>query len=82
MNRGLFAKSLEWVMRTAAGNDFSAMMFNLAGLAQLKRLYTGLNYNNYTIIMLDSSTEFQLSIVFQNWDRKCCTPVPTYRVLF
>ncbi|MEK6552627.1 MAG: hypothetical protein AABZ54_04165, partial [Bacteroidota bacterium] len=34
---------------TAAGNDFSAMMFNPAGLALIKKaeLYTGLNYNNY-----------------------------------
>lgn len=34
---------------TAAGNDFSAMMFNPAGLALIKKagLYTGFNYNNY-----------------------------------
>jgi len=34
---------------TAAGNDFSAMMFNPAGLALIKKaeLNTGFNYNNY-----------------------------------
>jgi len=34
---------------TAAGNDFSAIMFNPAGLALIKNaeLYTGYNYNNY-----------------------------------
>lgn len=34
---------------TAAGNDFSAIMFNPAGLALIKNaeLYTGFNYNNY-----------------------------------
>lgn len=34
---------------TAAGNDFSATMFNPAGLALIKKaeLYTGINYNKY-----------------------------------
>jgi hypothetical protein len=51
---------------TAAGNDFSAMMFNPAGLALIKKaeLYTGINYNNYdnNVGFFNRNSQFSNSI--------------------